>query len=81
MTVIQLHPSGYFRTDSANHLRNQAASCRRLASVARTARGAVALAGVADQFDADARGIELPLAARRAATIIDAAAAGRWVNR
>lgn len=43
-----------------SHLLAQAAACRRLASVARTARGAASLRGVADQYDADAGRIVAP---------------------
>lgn len=42
------------RTDVADRLRDQAAACRRLSSVARTATGAAALLGIAGQYDADA---------------------------
>jgi len=52
------------RHDEANTLREQAASCRRLAQRARTQAGIRALAAVADQFDTDARRID-PTSARR----------------
>ena len=42
------------REDAADGLREQAASCRRLARRARTNSGAAALKAVADQFDTDA---------------------------
>lgn len=46
------------REDAADGLREQAASCRRLARRARTESGAVALGVVARQFDSDARRID-----------------------
>jgi hypothetical protein len=46
------------RSEAADGLREQAASCRSLASRARTARGSNALKTVADQFDDDARRID-----------------------
>lgn len=46
------------RGEAADALREQAASCRRLAGRARTPRGATALKTVADQFDDDARRID-----------------------
>jgi hypothetical protein len=52
------------RHDAADGLREQAASCRRLAFRAATARGSSALAAVAEYFDADARRID-PLSERR----------------
>ena len=52
------------REDAADGLREQAASCRRLATRARTSSGATALGAVADQFDADARRID-PRSLRR----------------
>lgn len=52
------------REVAADELREQAASCRRLAARARTARGSSALAAVADQLDDDARRID-PLSERR----------------
>ena len=42
----------------ADDLREQAASCRRLARRARTRKGADALSGAAEQFDRDARTID-----------------------
>lgn len=45
------------RAEAADELREQAASCRRLARKARTPRGLSALRVVADQFDDDARRI------------------------
>ena len=39
-------------------LRSQAASCRRLAAVARTIAGAASLAQLADQFDAQAQTLD-----------------------
>ena len=52
------------RHDAADALREQAASCRRLARRAATAGGVEALQAVADQFDGDARRID-PLSFRR----------------
>ena len=52
------------REDAADGLREQAASCRRLARRARTATGSTALAAVAEQFDTDARRMD-PLSERR----------------
>jgi hypothetical protein len=52
------------REDAANGLRDQAASCRRLARRARTPLGSTALAAVAEQFDTDARRID-PRSERR----------------
>lgn len=52
------------RGEAAEDLREQAASCRRLAKRARTSSGATALTGVADQFDDDARRID-PASERR----------------
>lgn len=46
------------RSEAADGLREQAASCRRLARRARTRGGSSALAGAADQFDDDARRID-----------------------
>ena len=46
------------RGDAADELREQAASCRRLARRARTAGGSSALKTAADQFDDDARRID-----------------------
>lgn len=46
---------GWSSAEKADHLREQAASCRRLASVARLPAGAAALRAVAAQFDLDAR--------------------------
>ena len=46
------------RTDAADELREQAASCRRLARRARTKGGTSALNSVAEQFDDDARRID-----------------------
>jgi len=46
------------REDAADGLREQAASCRRLARRARTAGGSTALKSVAEQFDVDARRID-----------------------
>ena len=46
------------RGEAADELREQAASCRRLAKRARTPSGSVALTTVADQFDQDARRID-----------------------
>ena len=46
------------REDAADGLREQAASCRRLAKRARTESGAMALGVVAQQFDSDARMID-----------------------
>jgi len=49
---------GLSRHDAADGLREQAASCRRLAKRARTDAGGTALNSVADQFDTDARRID-----------------------
>ena len=46
------------RHEEANELRDQAASCRKLARRARTANGSTALSAVAEQFDDDARRID-----------------------
>ena len=46
------------RGDAADALREQAASCRRLARRARTPGGLTALTTVAEQFDDDARRID-----------------------
>lgn len=46
------------RTDAAGRLRDQAAACRRLSSVARTVVGASALIGVAEQFEDDAKQLD-----------------------
>ena len=48
------------REEAADGLREQAASCRRLAGRASTPRGSRALIDVADFFDADARRIDPP---------------------
>jgi len=55
------HPT---RAEAADDLREQAASCRKLAGRARTDNGAAALKTVAEQFDDDARRID-PLSERR----------------
>jgi hypothetical protein len=52
------------RDEAADDLREQAASCRRLARRAMTPAGATALSTVAEQFDTDARRID-PLSMRR----------------
>jgi hypothetical protein len=52
------------REEAAEDLREQAASCRRLAGRARTVPGSNALHGAAAQFDTDARRID-PLSLRR----------------
>ena len=52
------------REDAADDLREQAASCRRLARRARTDAGSTALTHVAEQFDTDARHID-PRSLRR----------------
>jgi hypothetical protein len=52
------------REDAADGLREQAASCRRLAKRARTASGWTALRAVADKFDTDANRID-PRSLRR----------------
>ena len=52
------------REDAADDLREQAASCRRLAQRAITPNGATALGAVAEQFDTDARRID-PRSVRR----------------
>ena len=46
------------RSEASDGLREQAASCRRLARKARTPKGADALLGAADQFDRDAQSID-----------------------
>jgi hypothetical protein len=46
------------RGEAADELREQAASCRRLANRAATPQGSWALVSVADYFDADARRID-----------------------
>ena len=46
------------RGEAAEQLREQAASCRRLAKRARTTSGLSALTVVAEQFDDDARRID-----------------------
>ena len=46
------------RSEAAEQLREQAASCRRLAVRARTSGGWTALKSVAEQFDDDARRID-----------------------
>lgn len=46
------------RGEAADALREQAASCRRLARRAHTGSGSYALTAVADQFDDDARRID-----------------------
>jgi hypothetical protein len=52
------------RGEAADELRDQAASCRRLAGRARTAGGSTALNTAAEQFDDDARRID-PMSERR----------------
>lgn len=52
------------RGEAAEQLREQAASCRRLAKRARTTSGLSALTAVAEQFDDDARRID-PTSYRR----------------
>jgi hypothetical protein len=52
------------KTEAAEGLRDQAASCRRLAKRARTVGGSAALDAAADQFDDDARRID-PMSERR----------------
>lgn len=52
------------RGEAAEELREQAASCRRLAKRARTTSGLSALTAVAEQFDDDARRID-PTSYRR----------------
>jgi hypothetical protein len=51
-------------SEAAEGLREQAASCRRLARRASTPRGSSALVAVAEFFDTDARRID-PLSERR----------------
>jgi len=48
----------------ANGLREQAASCRRLAAVARTLPGSISLNELADHFDEQARKLD-PMSLRR----------------
>jgi len=57
-------PTYISRTDAAEELREQAATCRRLAIRANTPVGSRALAAVAEYFDADARRID-PRSERR----------------
>jgi hypothetical protein len=52
------------RGEAAEELREQAASCRRLAKRAQTRGGSSALATAADQFDDDARRID-PTSSKR----------------
>jgi hypothetical protein len=52
------------RGEAADELREQAASCRRLARRARTRGGSTALKTVSEQFDTDARRID-PLSFKR----------------
>jgi len=52
------------RMEAADELREQAASCRKLARRARTTGGSSALKTVAEQFDDDARRID-PFSERR----------------
>jgi hypothetical protein len=52
------------RGEAADELREQAASCRKLARRARTSSGSIALTCVADQFDDDALRID-PSSQRR----------------
>lgn len=52
------------RGEAADELREQAASCRRLARRARTSSGSSALTAVAEQFDTDAHRID-PSSQRR----------------
>lgn len=52
------------RGETADQLREQAASCRKLALRARTSGGSTALTTVAEQFDDDARRID-PLSVKR----------------
>lgn len=56
--------NGPSREEAADGLREQAASCRRLAQRARTAFGSTALKAVAERFDDDARLID-PKSLRR----------------
>lgn len=57
-------PTFISRGEAADELREQAASCRRLAQRAATPRGLSALIAVAEHFDADARRID-PSSERR----------------
>jgi hypothetical protein len=52
------------RQDSAESLREQAASCRRLATAARTRAGTSSLDALADHFDEQARKLD-PSSQRR----------------
>jgi hypothetical protein len=52
------------RSEAAGDLREQAATCRRLAKRANTSVGSSALNKVAEYFDADARRID-PMSERR----------------
>ena len=54
MNVSYLSILRISRSDAADHMRDQAAACRRLSSVARTPSGATALLAIAELFDADA---------------------------
>jgi len=56
--------SAQTRGDAADELREQAASCRRLARRAATPSGSAALKTVAEKFDDDARRID-PSSVRR----------------
>jgi hypothetical protein len=57
-------PGTESRSEAAGDLREQAATCRKLAKRARTSVGSNALNKVADYFDADARRID-PMSERR----------------
>jgi hypothetical protein len=52
------------RRESAEGLREQAAACRRLASIARTRSGRTSMVALGDHFDAQARKID-PASQRR----------------
>ena len=58
---FESHPDSRIR---ANGLREQAASCRRLAAVARTRRGTTSLNQLADHFDDQARKLD-PMSLQR----------------
>jgi hypothetical protein len=60
-----MRPRYISRGEAAEELREQAASCRKLARRAATPLGLSALIAVADHFDADARRID-PSSERRA---------------
>ena len=58
MTIPTTDRARLERAGPADRLRDQAAACRRLSSVARTAISASALIGVAEQFEDDAKQVD-----------------------